>query len=173
MDLTKALLQVIDTRSFSSLWYWLMLALAWSMASHWVLGVPFDMIVRARRQGGEAMQDLRDLVRVQVLRTTAISRRMGPWLVGAAGFAVSALLVLGFWHWIEIAQALAFLLLPLIGVAAMGVALARRMEAEDPDNELMVQRLLRHRFWTQAIGMVTIFVTALFGMYQNLLLIGL
>jgi hypothetical protein len=30
------------------------------------------------------------------------------------------------------------------------------------------KRLLRHRLYSQMIGMVSIFVTALWGMYQNL-----
>ncbi|MEM9756043.1 MAG: component of SufBCD complex, partial [Pseudomonadota bacterium] len=31
---------VIDLRSFSNLWYWIVLAVFWSSASHWGLGVP-------------------------------------------------------------------------------------------------------------------------------------
>ena len=34
-------------RSFSNLWYWIALAVLWSTVSHWVLGVPFDMVQRA------------------------------------------------------------------------------------------------------------------------------
>ena len=43
---------------------WIVLAVAWSSASHWVLGVPFDMVMRARRQGGQAAADLEDLARI-------------------------------------------------------------------------------------------------------------
>ncbi|MDO7630423.1 MAG: component of SufBCD complex, partial [Loktanella sp.] len=57
MDWNKAILQVIDLRSFSSLWYWLFIAIAWSTVSHWVLGVPYDMVQRAKRQGGQAEID--------------------------------------------------------------------------------------------------------------------
>ena len=49
MDLTQTLFDVIDFRSFSNLWFWIMLAVAWSTASHWVLGIPFDMVLRARQ----------------------------------------------------------------------------------------------------------------------------
>ena len=52
MDFTQTLLDVIDFRSFSNLWFWIVLAVAWSTASHWVLGIPFDMVMRARRHGG-------------------------------------------------------------------------------------------------------------------------
>ncbi len=46
--------------SFSNLWYWIALAVMWSSTSHWVLGVPYDMIQRARREGGQAEADLED-----------------------------------------------------------------------------------------------------------------
>ena len=53
MDLHLRIFEVIDMRSFSNLWYWIMLAVIWSSTSHWVLGVPHDMFIRARRQGGQ------------------------------------------------------------------------------------------------------------------------
>ena len=68
MDWTKTLLDVIDARSFSNLWFWTVLAVVWSSASHWVLGVPYDVLLRARRQGGQALIDLEDIVRVNVNR---------------------------------------------------------------------------------------------------------
>ena len=33
----QTVLELIDMRSFSSLWYWIGLAVLWSSASHWVL----------------------------------------------------------------------------------------------------------------------------------------
>ena len=64
MNLYQVLFELIDMRSFSNLWYWIMLAVMWSSASHWVLGVPFDVISRARRQGGALQDDLETLVRI-------------------------------------------------------------------------------------------------------------
>ena len=60
--------EVIDMRSFSNLWFWIALAVVWSSASHWVLGVPFDMVHRARRHGGQAQIDLDDLARINANR---------------------------------------------------------------------------------------------------------
>ena len=68
MDWLQIIFEVIDMRSFSNLWYWIALAVVWSTTSHWVLGVPYDMILRARRKGGQAMTDLEDIVRVNVNR---------------------------------------------------------------------------------------------------------
>ena len=54
MDAFRAIFELIDMRSFSSLWFWILLAVTWSTASHWVIGVPYDLIQRARRTGPEA-----------------------------------------------------------------------------------------------------------------------
>lgn len=168
MNWTQTLLDVIDFRSFSSLWYWIGLAVAWSSASHWVLGVPFDMVLRARRQGGQAAADLEVLARINVRRLIHLAEVSGLWLVGAVTFALSALLVLGVWYRVEFAQAVLFLAVPMTGVGAMSLSAARGIAEADPDPGELVRRIVRHRFWTQAVGMVAIFATAMFGMYHNL-----
>jgi hypothetical protein len=78
VDFYSAVFELIDMRSFSNLWYWIALAVLWSTASHWVLGVPYDMIQRAARQGGEAEQDLEDMVRINCNRLLYIAG-CGSW----------------------------------------------------------------------------------------------
>ena len=77
MELIDTVFEVIDMRSFSNLWYWIALAVLWSSTSHWVLGVPYDMIQRARREGGQAQQDVEDLVRINTSRLLMIVDRSG------------------------------------------------------------------------------------------------
>ncbi|GGL74821.1 hypothetical protein [Wenxinia marina] len=168
MTFTQTLFEVIDMRSFSNLWFWIVLAVMWSSASHYVMGIPYDMLIRARRHGGQATADLEDMVRVMVNRILYITRQSGLWLLGFGAFLMTALLVLAFWYWVEFAQAVVLLALPMSLVGAMSIATARRIEAEQPTGEALFKRLTRHRLWTQVIGMVSIFVTAMFGMYQNL-----
>lgn len=168
MDWTGTILDVIDFRSFTSLWYWIVLAVVWSSASHWVLGVPFDMIARARRHGGEAMQDLEDLVRINVTRILTIMSVSGTILIAFSAFFLSTLLMLATWYGVEFAQAVSLLAVPLAFVGALSVSAAREIAATGPQGEALLRRLMRHRFWTQLIGMVAIFVSAMFGMYQNL-----
>ena len=55
MEIYAILTEIIDLRSFSNLWFWIALAVMWSSTSHWVLGIPHDMIQRAKREGGQAM----------------------------------------------------------------------------------------------------------------------
>lgn len=168
MDFTRTLFDVIDMRSFSNLWFWIVVAVAWSSASYFVLGVPYDMIQRARRLGGQHRTDLEDMVRISVNRILYVTRTAGLWLLGFVAFALTALLVLAFWYWVEFAQAVVLIALPMSLVGAMSVARARAIEAQAPEGEALVRVLLRHRLWTQVIGMIALFVTAMFGMYRNL-----
>ena len=155
-------------RSFSNLWFWIALAVVWSSASHWVLGVPFDLVQRARRIEGQSMVDLEDLTRINVNRLLYIGRVSGLWVMGLTCFILSALAVLGFAYELEIAQALFLLGFPLSLVGLLNLSTARLIETEHLRGEALCKRLTRCRLYTQMIGTLAIFVTALWGMYQNL-----
>jgi len=168
LDLHQTIFELIDMRSFSNLWFWIALAVLWSTASHWVLGVPFDMVVRARKHGGQAEVDLEDIVRVNVNRLLYIGRVSGLWLLGLGCFILTGLVLLGFIYEVEFAQALFLLLFPMSLLGLLSLSTARLIEQRSLSGELLRARLLRHRVYTQMIGVVSIFVTALWGMYQNL-----
>jgi hypothetical protein len=170
LDVAEAILDVVDLRSFSSIWYWIVLAVVWSTASHWVLGVPFDIILRARRQGAQAMADLEDIVRVNVSRMLYISRESGPWILGFLAFFFTFLLLLAVWYRIEMAQAIALLAVPLTLIGFLTLSTAHRIETAQPQGDDLIRVLVRHRLWTQVIGMISVFVTATYGMYHNLAL---
>lgn len=159
---------MIDLRSFSNLWFWIALAVVWSSVSHWVLGVPYDMIQRARRVGGQAELDFEDIARVNVNRLLYIGRVSGLWILGFVCFALSGLAVLGFWYHVEFAQAVFLLGFPMSLVGLLNLSTARLIESEGARGELLQKRLMRCRLYTQLIGMVSIFITALWGMYQNM-----
>ena len=168
MDWYSTVFEVIDMRSFSNLWFWIVLAVVWSSASHWVLGVPFDMVGRARRQGGQAEQDLQDLVRINVNRVLFIVDEAGLWLAALGSAMLTGLAILGWAYAIELAQAVFLLAFPMTLVGLLSIATARRIQGGEHAGEALWRRLRIHRVLTQAIGMVSIFVTALWGMYQNL-----
>ncbi len=96
LDWYQTVFELIDMRSFSNLWFWIALAVMWSTASHWVIGVPYDLVLRARRQGGQAETDLEDLVRVNVNRLLYVARVSGLWLLGFGCFFLTALAITGF-----------------------------------------------------------------------------
>ena len=155
-------------RSFSNLWFWIALAVLWSSASHWVIGVPYDMIVRARRQGGQAETDLHDIVRVNVNRLLYIADVSGLWLIGLGCFLVTGLAILGFVYDVEFAQAVFLLGLPMSILFALSMATSRKIAGQGLTGDELRTCLLRHRLYTQMLGVVSIFVTAMWGMYQNL-----
>jgi hypothetical protein len=168
LTLSDTLLQIIDMRSFSNLWFWIALAVMWATVSHWVLGVPNDMIIRARRNGGQAEIDLEDLVRINCNRLLYIGQVSGLWLLGFGCFLFTTLVILGFVYDVQLAQAVFLLGLPMSMVGLLNLSTARLIATEQPNGEDLRRRLSRQRTYTQVIGMISIFVTSLWGMYQNL-----
>ena len=168
VDWYNNVFELIDMRSFSNLWYWISLAVVWSTASHWVLGVPYDMVTRAKRHGGEAETDLQALVRINTARLLYIAQVSGLWLMGIVCFLLTVLATLGFWYGIEFAQALFLILAPMSLVGALSVRAARRVSAGSGAGPELYRQLLRHRITTQGIGMLAIFITSMWGMWQNM-----
>ena len=82
--------------------------------------------------------------------------------------ALTILGILGFGYDVEFAQALFLIAFPLSFVGLLSVSTAGLIQEEASRDELLCRRLMRHRFWTQLVGMISIFVTAMWGMYQNL-----
>jgi hypothetical protein len=170
VQIFHTILDLIAMRSFSNLWYWIALAVTWSSASHWVLGVPYDMVLRARRVGGQAQEDLVLLARLNVARLLNIAREAGLILAIMVPFGLTFLLVTGFFYGSELAQAVFLLIFPLSGVGLLSLRTAARLEpiVAEGDATLVDRILSRHRISVQAIGMVAITCTALWGMWQNL-----
>lgn len=169
MDLSQTVLDLIDLRSFSNLWFWIALAIFWSTASHWVLGVPWDLVLRAKRHGGQAEADFHDIVRININRILHIATVSGLWLVGITFFVLTGLVVLGWGYKVEFAQAVFLLCLPMSFVGLMSIRTARRIRGESLTGDALRHRMSRHRFWVQLVGLISIFVTSIWGMYQNLL----
>jgi hypothetical protein len=146
------------------------LAVVWSTTSHYGLGVPFDMVLRAKRHGGQTEVDLEDLVRINTNRLLFIAKMSGLWIAGFACFFLTMLALRGFVYGNELSQSLILLGFPLSLVGMVSLSTARLIDAEQARGEQLFKRLTRHRIYTQIIGMVSIFVTAMWGMYQNMTL---
>jgi hypothetical protein len=177
LDWYLTVFEVIDMRSFSNLWYWIGLAVLWSSASHWVLGVPYDLIQRARRTGGAAEEDLRDIVRINCNRLLFIADVSGLVVAWFGATVFTTLFLVGFWYGHQFAQAVFLMLFPMTLVGLLSVWTARRIAASGGAGgrdgpgvpaEFLYARLRVQRTLTQAIGMIAIFLTAMWGMAQNL-----
>ncbi|HBN30887.1 MAG TPA: component of SufBCD complex, partial [Rhodobacteraceae bacterium] len=126
MDWYTGIFELIDTRSFTSIWYWIVVAVTWSSTSHYTLGVPFDMVTRARKtEEGAAQDDLEHLVMINCNRMLHILDVSGVWLVGIGFFVLTVLGLFGFFYKIQLAQAVFLLLAPLSVVAVLSTQNAR------------------------------------------------
>ncbi len=169
VDWYETVFEVIDMRSFSNLWYWIGLAVLWSSVSHWVLGVPYDTIIRAKRgKPDDAMSDLELLVGLNAKRILYISEISGVWMALFGSAFLTALAVVAFYYQVEFATAVFLLVGPMAIVGLLSVRTARIICTDDPTGQDLLRRLTRHRFSTQFVGIISIFVTAMYGMYTNL-----
>lgn len=167
MDVVDLAFEVIDMRSFSNLWFWIALAVLWSSASHWVMGIPHDMIYRARRLGGAAEVDLAEMARIYALRVLDVVDNALMFLIGFASFWFTMLGVLAFYYDVEFAQALFLLMAPMVIVVWHSIRTARLVVGSASAGEALYRTLLWHRRITQLVGMLAVTVTALYGMWQN------
>lgn len=135
--MTQGILTILDSRSFSSIWFWLLLTLSWTLAGRRIAGVPSDVLGAVRKPRGP--DDPASLLLLDWLSLTLPRRRIrraeALVLMGIATFALTALFVLGFVYGLEMAQALVLLLLPfaVLFVAEMRLAhhLATIVEAAE------------------------------------------
>ena len=166
MGFYGSVLEVLDTSSFSSIWYWIGLAVMWSLLSHFALGVPYDVVRRAETDE-QAAADMTDLVRITTNRITALDDRAALSAVVVLTALLTVLALLGFAYRSEMAQAVFFMLFPISLVLMLNVRRARRIAARGITGPDLRRQLLTHRRQVQAIGMLALFVTALYGMFYN------
>ncbi len=167
MSLYKLMVDFIDLRSFSNLWYWIALFAIWAKAVRNGLGVPYDMVGAARRDGGQALRDLELTARISTARMLAFSRGLGPWLVGLVSFAGTVLALLGFVYQSGLAQAVFFLFVPLCVLGYLSLRAALRVEAGEGQGEALIALLTHHRRSVQFLAILAVGATILFGAYAN------
>ena len=168
------LLALLDTRSFSSLWFWLFVIAIWGDIGRRVLGVPADVIRRARVEpdghGGLLLLDWLTLTspRWQMGRTE------GLVLLGLAGFGLTSLVLLGFVYGLEMAQAISLIGVPLALLFALRLRLARRLlpliadahEGRLPPGQAVAQALrpiILHRRVATVLSVLTGILLAMWG----------
>ncbi|MEX3015327.1 component of SufBCD complex [Gymnodinialimonas hymeniacidonis] len=165
MDFLDLVTQVINLRSFSNMWYWIVLAILWSSLSHWTIGVPFHLVSRAKRGDERAEADMMVLARMNAERMLQYAETSGVAAVAFATFLLTGLAITGWAYGVEFSQAIFLLLCPSMLVVALGVWTSRRLH--DTGYAKVPAMLRQHRLIVQMMGVVFIFITAFWGMYQN------
>ncbi|MEX1236344.1 MAG: component of SufBCD complex [Roseovarius sp.] len=168
MDWYSTVFELIDMRSFSNLWFWIALAVLWSSASHYLLGVPWDMITRARKGHAQAIDDMNHLAAINSRRILYIVRESGLLSTGLIFFLLTGALLLGWVYGREFAQAVFLMLMPMSLVWILSVRTATQIDAQGLTGDALISKFNRHRLLVQVIGMISIFCTAIWGMYQNM-----
>lgn len=167
MHFYLSLAELIDLRSFTSLWFWIVVAVFWSTRSHAPVGVPYDLIQRVGRDDNDiTWDDLHDVTRVAVKRRLMIGKRAGVVMGALGGFLIASLFVTGFLYRVEFAQAVFFLAFPSAIVGLLTQQAAQAIQTRGLQGPDLVRRLRLHRLATQVVGLLAIFVTAFWGIFH-------
>lgn len=140
--------QFFAAASFQSLWYWVLHVVVWTLACYRTLGVPHDMLIRARREPEVAARvDL--LARLACERVGGIYDSFGVPLAAVAGFVLAGAFAMGFLSGIETAQAAFAILLPLSVIVYSKLRLALAVRRKGMIGPELVLALARRRVWHQ------------------------
>ncbi|MDO6589469.1 MULTISPECIES: hypothetical protein [Rhodobacterales] len=168
MDLNDVFSRILSFQTFSNLWYWLAVCTSWMIACYWVVGVPLDMIHRARRHGGQAAQDLEILVAVNVRRLQMFTQWDRIASVGFATFILTSVTVSAFFYEFEVAKGLFFILIPITIAMLVNIYAAEHLHDAPREGSALIKYLILVRLWIQVVAMVAIFISVTYGMFFNL-----
>ncbi|SFS10678.1 hypothetical protein [Yoonia litorea] len=167
MDLTEAIARFIALDTFDNVWFWAAVIVSWSVACQWLIGVPFDMLLRARRGSAQEMADLEALVDINVRRIMWFQRVAGAGFAGLTAFFLAGTALLAFGYRFEFAIGVFVLAGPLVAIAAMNLQLAMSLHQTPLRGQELVARLYRVRLWTQVAAAASLFMISVFGMAHN------
>ncbi len=142
--------------SFQSIWYWVLHVVVWTLACYRTLGVPLDMLQRARDRP-EIAARVDALAQLASARIAGVHDLLGAPIAAVSGFVLAMLVVIGFGIGIEMARAALAILLPfgIISYSKLRLALAiRRRGIAGSD---LVLALARRRVWHQFIAILAMF----------------
>ena len=168
MNWTEAIARVITLDTFGNIWFWAAVVVSWAVACHWLIGVPFDMLVRARRGGPQEMADLEAMVDINVRRIMWFHEIGGAGAAALAAFFVAGTGLLAFGYRFELGIGLFILGVPLLIVMMMNLSLAMSLARDPLTGDALLKRMFRVRLWTQVIAAIALFFTAVIGMAYSI-----
>lgn len=160
------MLHAFGTESFRSVWYWLLTIVVWTHVCGRTLGVPHDMVLRARRLP-EVAGRVEFLAGIAAERLAALNDAVGLPVAAFAGFALACLAAIGFGVGVELAQAAFALALPLALVALATLRLALGLRRDGICGAELQRALSRRRLWNQVIATVAMLAAAVLAVAQH------
>ncbi|MEM8571353.1 MAG: hypothetical protein AAGG56_10625 [Pseudomonadota bacterium] len=158
--------------SFQSVWYWVLQFVVWTLVTNRTLGVPHDMLARARRLP-DVMQKVEMIATIHAYRATSLVDRTGIPLALFVGFLLSGLFAVGFVSGVEAAQAAFMLLCPLAFVAYSTCSTAVRIKRRGYCGDDLLKILSRRQFWHQVVAAVAVLSTVAAGIVHSSHFVGL
>lgn len=159
--------EIMNLESLWTVWFWVAHVLAWSLSSHFVLGVPFDAVQQAQREKepGPWSAHVDAMIKASVFRYVSYFRRSGALIVGMWCFilASAATFALGFGN--EFSLALLTLFVPLTFIYGLSIRWALWMDRVEMDAAGRRKAVRRLRFWIQLFGVLGILGAALTAVY--------
>jgi hypothetical protein len=144
-------LDAFGVSSFQSVWYWAMHVVVWTLCTHRTLGVPYDMLLRARRLPEVALR-VETIARFHAERVAGLYHVLGTTAALLAGFLLAGLFGFGFLIGVELAQATFLILFPLAVLTYSTVSTALKIWRRGFRGDLLVQILSRRHFWHQMVA---------------------
>ena len=160
--------ELMDFSSFWTVWFWVTHVIAWSMASHFTLGVPFDAIIQANREKepGPWSEAVEGMAQAQVYRFSFFYDRYGVALTAISTFLLTLLATLGFWTDVELARALLTILLPLTLIYLLSMRVALRARDAGLTGTELRRAITRQRFWNQLVGVLAVFFAVCLAVWE-------
>ncbi len=154
---------LFQTKSFDDIWYWLLLAVAWSLTTHWTMGVGNHDAREAQEKGGKYMSNFETLVGIYCQRIEASIVKYGSSVILVCTFLLASLATLGFWFWILFAQAMFILVFPLCLTTLVSIVFASRQVRDPAEGKELLKRYRKLRLLKQAIGVFAISTASFWG----------
>jgi hypothetical protein len=156
-------LDLFQTKSFDDIWYWLLLAVSWSLTTYWTMGVGNHDAREAQEKGGKYLSNFETLVGIYCERVEDGIVRYGPSVVLVVSFVLATLATLGFWFWILFAQAMFILTFPLCLTTLVSIVFASRQARAPEEGKKLLKRYRKLRLLKQTIGVFAIATASFWG----------
>lgn len=158
---------LIEFDSFWNIWFWLVVVVSWSMACHWTIGVPFDVINLANRHGGQWADECEAIAQANINRMCHYISRGGVFFVALVAFFMAVLATFGFYFDMEFSRALFLLIAPMVVVQFLGAGLAAKCKRNGWQGAVLRKALARRRFWNQVIGIASVAMLSVFAVIEG------
>lgn len=160
---TEIFIDLFQTKSFDDIWYWLLLAVSWSLTTYWTMGVGNNEARAAQEKGGKYLSNFETLIAMYCDRVNEGIVRYGPPVMLVVSFVLAMLATLGFWFWILFAQAMFILVFPLCVTSLVSMVFASRQVRDPAEGRDLIKRYRKLRLVKQTIGVFAITTASFWG----------